>query len=104
MFPDISASTNQSWYEGKNVSGLSSYQITDESTPVDYALFALTNLWMFMVTVVKLLTAIFWVWPLLTGIIGIPAYLATILQFGLWLMYVLAFIQVRANLNPDNYK
>lgn len=104
VFTDVSHTSDNSWYDNKTVENLQSFQITETSSPVDYAMFIVTNMWMMIIWIFKLLTAIFWLWPLLTGIIGVPAPLAMALQLGLWIMYVLAFMGIRSGTNPDNLR
>jgi hypothetical protein len=104
VFTDINHDESNSWYDNKTVDNLQSFQISDTSSPVDYALFIVTNMWMMIIWIFKLLTAIFWLWPLLVGVIGVPAPLAIALQLGLWIMYVLAFMGIRSGTNPDNLR
>jgi hypothetical protein len=104
VFTDVSHDESNSWYDNKTVENLQSFQITDSSSPVDYALFIVTNMWMMIIWIFKLLTAIFWLWPLLVGVIGVPIPLAIALQLGLWIMYVLAFMGIRSGTNPDNLR
>jgi len=104
LFTDVEQTVDNSWYDNKTVSNLESFQISDTSSPVDYALFIVTNMWMMIIWIFKLLTSIFWLWPLLVGVIGVPAPLAIALQLGLWIMYVLAFMGIRSGTNPDNLR
>jgi hypothetical protein len=106
IFPDISQATgsDSTWYGNKSVEGLQPFQLTDESTPIDYALFMLTSAWLMIIWMFRILTAIFWLYPLLANVIGIPAPLSAALQVGLWVIWVIGFMGIRSGTNPDNLR
>lgn len=84
--------------------GLGKFQLNESSTIIDYTMFSLLFVFEYIKWGLKILLAVLWLFPMLTQMFGIPLPLAAVLQVAMWVVWIVAIIQVKRAVSFDGMR
>lgn len=86
------------------VLGLGAWEMPAQPTFFDYVMFTVTMAWQFIFWAIRIVTAVVWLYPMLVTAFQVPWQLAIPLQIGIWVIWVVAIIQIKHAVSLDGLR